>query len=75
MAIVVISPPSVVKDSDLDLAAEQLATPSTSKDGTNALAAKRHALDALIAQCDLNAALPKDLALWDKAQPTGNEVW
>ncbi len=76
MAIVVIFPPSVVNDADSDSAAELLATPSTSKDGTNALAGKqRHTLHALIAQCDLNAALPKDMALWDKAQPTGNEVW
>jgi len=29
----------------------------------------------LIAQCDLDAAPPKDMDLWHTTKPVGNEVW
>ena len=32
-------------------------------------------LKQLLAQCDLKASLPRDLALWDDAPPVGQEVW
>ena len=34
----------------------------------------RYTLAELIAQCDLTAPPPKDMALWDAAKPVGNEV-
>ena len=38
-------------------------------------ARKRYALADLMAQCDLNAAPPEDLADWETAKPVGNELW
>lgn len=67
-------PPALLKD--MKLAAGQLMTLSASHDGVITLAPKqKYTLAALIAQCDLKAAPPKDLALWDNARPVGNEVW
>lgn len=41
------------------------------------LKAKRPAytLAALVAQCDMNAPEPADMAAWNKAKPVGREVW
>jgi hypothetical protein len=35
---------------------------------------RKYVLADMIAQCDLNAPPPADLALWDVAQPTGGET-
>ena len=67
-------PPALLKD--LKLAGGQLMTLSASHDGVITLAPKqKYTLAALIAQCDLKAPPPKDLALWDSARPVGNEIW
>lgn len=38
---------------------------------------KRHSysLKDLVAQCDLNAPEPADLAAWNKIKPVGREAW
>ena len=67
-------PPPVLKD--LGLAAGQSLTLHSSADGTITLTPKRrYTLKQLLAQCDLKAAPPRDLALWDQARPVGQEVW
>jgi antitoxin ChpS len=38
-------------------------------------ARKSYELADLIAQCDLNAAPPADLAAWGELKPVGHEVW
>ena len=44
--------------------------------GAIVLARKRkYRLGDLIAQCDLTAAPPADLGLWESAKPVGQEVW
>ena len=32
-------------------------------------------LEELVAQCDLKAAMPADLAAWNSLQPVGREAW
>ena len=41
------------------------------------LKAKRpaYSLTDLVAQCDLTAKEPKDMAAWNKLKPVGREVW
>ncbi len=41
------------------------------------LKAKRpaYALADLVAQCDLNAPEPADMAAWNKVKPVGREAW
>lgn len=34
-----------------------------------------YALADLIAQCDMNASMPQDMASWSDAAPVGNETW
>lgn len=38
---------------------------------------KRHsyALNDLVAQCDTNAPMPEDLAVWNQMHPVGREAW
>ena len=38
---------------------------------------KRHsyALADLVAQCDVNAPAPADMAVWSKMKPVGRETW
>jgi antitoxin ChpS len=38
-------------------------------------ARKSYSLADLMAQCDLKAAPPADVANWDAVQPVGQEVW
>lgn len=38
-------------------------------------ARKSYALADLMAQCDLKAAPPADVADWERTSPVGNEVW
>lgn len=38
-------------------------------------AARRYSLDELLAQCDLKAAVPAEIAEWQAAAPVGREVW
>ena len=38
-------------------------------------ARKSYSLADLMAQCDLKAAPPADVANWESAQPVGQEVW
>lgn len=67
-------PPAVLKD--LGLKAGQSMTLDSTPDGRITLAPKRrYTLADLLAQCDLKAAPPADLALWDNARPVGQEVW
>jgi antitoxin ChpS len=67
-------PPGLLKN--LGLKAGQAMTVDTTPDGKMTLApVRRHSLEKLIAQCDLKAAPPADLALWNHARPVGQEVW
>lgn len=66
-------PPPVLKD--LRIGAGQHMTLNTTDDGRIVLTPKRkYVLSNMIAQCDLKAAPPTDLALWDVARPVGGEV-
>ena len=67
-------PPGLLKN--LGLRAGQAMTVSATPDGGMTLSpVRRHSLKDLMAQCDLKAAPPADLALWDAARPVGQEVW
>ena len=69
----VVIPPPVLKD--LGIGAGQHLTLDTTADGKIVLTPKRkYVLADMIAQCDLKAAPPADLALWDVARPVGSEV-
>lgn len=66
--------PSVLRD--LGLKAGQALSMVTTPDGKITLSPKRKfALADLIAQCDLSAPPPADLAAWDTSKPVGQEVW
>jgi antitoxin ChpS len=68
-----VMPPPVLKD--LGLGVGHHLTLDTTLDGKIVLTPKRKYLLAdMIAQCDLKAPMPADLALWDVAQPVGQEV-
>jgi antitoxin ChpS len=67
-------PPAVLKD--LGLKAGQSMTLASTPDGRITLAPKRrHRLADLLAQCNLKAPPPADLAAWDNARPAGREAW
>lgn len=67
-------PPAVLKD--LGLKAGQAMTLDSTPDGRITLAPKRrYTLADLLAQCDLKAAPPAGLSLWDNARPVGQEAW
>jgi antitoxin ChpS len=69
----VVIPPPVLKD--LGIAAGQPLTLATTPDGKIVLTPKRkYVLAKMIAQCDLTAQPPADLALWEEARPVGGEV-
>lgn len=71
---VAVLPPAVLKD--LGLSAGQAMTLDTTDQGEIVLAPKRKfVLADLIAECDLAAAPPADLGLWERAKPAGQEVW
>lgn len=68
-----VMPPPVLKD--LGLSVGKHLTLHTTADGQIVLTPKRkYVLSELIAQCDLKAPAPADLALWDTARPVGGEV-
>jgi antitoxin ChpS len=48
---------------------------STPDAGITLAPKRRYTLADLLAQCDLKAAPPADLALWDNARPVGQEAW
>ena len=67
-------PPALLKD--LGLKAGQTMTLNSTSDGRITLVPRRrYKLADLIAQCDLKAPPPADLALWNRARPVGREVW
>lgn len=67
-------PPAVLKD--LGLEAGQSMTLDSTPDGRITLAPRRrHRLADLLAQCDLKAPPPADLALWDNSKAAGREAW
>jgi antitoxin ChpS len=69
-----VMPPPVLKD--LGIGVGQKMTLVTTADGKIVLSPKRrYTLTQLIAQCDVKAQPPVDLALWDVARPVGQEVW
>jgi len=69
----VVIPPPVLRD--LGIGAGQPLTLDTTADGRIVLTPKRkYVLAKMIAQCDLKAAPPADLALWDMARPVGEEA-
>jgi antitoxin ChpS len=69
----VVLPPPVLKD--LGIRVGQRLTLETTIDGKIVLTPKRSfVLSEMIAQCDLKAAPPSDLALWDASRPVGGEV-
>lgn len=66
-------PPSILKA--LRISAGQCFTLDITSGRKIVLAPKRkYVLAELIAQCDLHAPPPADLALWDKSVRTGKEV-
>lgn len=66
-------PPSVLKD--LGLKAGQFMTMDTTANGAITLSPKRkYTLSGLIAQCNTKVPPPADMALWDTAQPVGQEI-
>jgi antitoxin ChpS len=68
-----IMPPPVLKD--LGIGVGHHLTLNTTPDGKIVLTPKRkYVLADMIAQCDLKAPMPADLALWDVAHPVGQEV-
>jgi antitoxin ChpS len=68
-----VMPPLVLKD--LGIGVGQHMTLDTTADGKIVLTPKRkYTLASMIAQCDLKARAPADLALWDVARPVGNEA-
>lgn len=70
---VLVFPESVLRK--LGLSAGRILTVRQIEHGRLALERRpRYTLAELIAQCDLTAPPPKDLALWDSAKPVGNEV-
>lgn len=71
---VAVIPPAVLRS--LGLTVGQVMTLDTTDAGEIVLARQRkHSLADLIAQCDLKAPPPADLALWDCAKPVGREAW
>lgn len=69
----VVIPPPVLKD--LGIGVGQIMTLETTADGKVVLAPKpKFVLADMIAQCDIKAPPPADLALWDVARPIGGEV-
>jgi antitoxin ChpS len=67
-------PPPILRD--LGIRVGQHLTLDTTADGKIVLTPKRKfVLADMVAQCDLKAAPPADLALWDRARPVGQEVW
>lgn len=71
---VAVLPPPVLRD--LGIAAGQHMSLQTTPDGSIVLSRKRkYALAEMLAQCDLKAAPPADLALWESSRPEGQEVW
>lgn len=69
----VVIPPPVLKD--LGIGAGQQLTLDKTADGKIVLTPKRKfVLADMIAQCDLKAPPPPDLALWDVARPVGGEA-
>ncbi len=67
-------PPGVLRD--LGLKAGQAMTMSAMPDGSITLVPKRkYSLDQLLAQCDSKAPPPRDMALWERSRPVGQEVW
>ncbi|MDR7152884.1 antitoxin ChpS [Hydrogenophaga palleronii] len=72
-SVAVVIPPPVHKD--LGIGAGQHLTLDTTADSNIVLTPKRkYVLADMIAQCDLKAPPPTDLALWDGARPVGGEV-
>lgn len=68
-----VMPPPVLRD--LGIRVGQHLTLDTTADGKIVLTPKRkYLLPDMIAQCDLTAPPPADLALWDAARPVGQEV-
>ena len=68
-----IVPPAVLRD--LGIGVGQTLSMDTTPDGKIILSPKRrYALADLIAQCNLKAAPPRDLGLWDAARAVGQEV-
>lgn len=66
-------PPPVLKD--LGIGAGQHLTLSTDGDKIVLTPKRKYALADLVAQCDLKARPPADLAIWDVAKPVGQEVF
>jgi antitoxin ChpS len=68
-----VMPPPVLRD--LGIGVGQHLTLDTTADGKIVLTPKRkYVLADMIAQCNLKAPPPVDLAPWDAARPVGQEV-
>jgi antitoxin ChpS len=69
-----VMPPPLLRD--LGLSAGRTMKIHVTENGKIVLEPRRkYKLADLIAQCDLNAAAPADLRVWDKTAPVGGEVW
>ena len=65
-------PPSILKD--FGLKAGQVMNLEKTRDGAIKLVPKRkYTLSDLLAQCDLKAPAPADMAVWVEARPVGRE--
>ena len=70
---VLVMPSSILKD--LRIGAGQRLTLDTTQDGKIVLTPRhKYLLADLIAQCDLNAMPPSDLAGWNALPPAGQEI-
>lgn len=67
-----VMPPPVLKD--LGIGVGQLLTLDTQEGKIVLTPKRRFVLANMIALCDLKAAPPSDLGLWDVAKPAGGEV-
>lgn len=69
-----IVPPTVLRD--LGLSVGHALNLETTADRKIVLTPKRkYTLAEMIAQCDLSAPPPADMADWDTMKPEGGEVW
>jgi antitoxin ChpS len=67
-------PPSVLRDLGLKVG-QSLSLTKTPEGLITLIPKRKFTLIELISQCDLKAAPPADMAVWEAARPVGQEVW
>lgn len=71
---VAVLPPAVLKSLGIK-AGQSMILQTTGKRAITLSPKRRFTRAEMLAQCDLKAPPPADLALWDAAKPVGQEVW